>query len=198
MKLVIEFFDLHFMAIIEQKKAARIERFFCNIRRMRIRAKFNEYIFKMRGFSMSMEKLPRGIALFILSYLPKKDILTTVSCLGIRYRSLANDPYLWRQICFFASKDQVNPFQGHYFSSLVMRSSQLKVLSLRYCQHVNEDTMTIIADHANPFYLKELYLDGCEQINDAALSQLTKDRSGGLHQIPDLHKYRISELVVQQ
>ena len=104
-KLVIEFFDLHFMAIIEQKKAARIERFFCNIRRMRIRAKFNEYIFKMRGFSMSMEKLPRGVALFILSYLPKKDILTTVSCLGIRYRSLANDPYLWRQICFFASKD---------------------------------------------------------------------------------------------
>ena len=58
--------------------------------------------------------------------------------------------------------------------------------------------MTIIADHANPFYLKELYLDGCEQINDAALIQLTKPRSGGLHQIPDLNKFKISDLVVQQ
>ena len=37
-KLVIEFFELHFMAIIERKKAMRIERFFCNIRRMRIRS----------------------------------------------------------------------------------------------------------------------------------------------------------------
>ena len=159
---MIEFFDLHYMAIIEQKKAMRIERFLCNIRRMRIRAKFNEYIFKMRGFSMSMEKLPRGVALLILSYLPKKDLLTTVSCLGVRYRSLSYDPYLWRKISFFPIKDQVNPFLGHYFTSLVVRSTQLKVLSLRYCQHVNEDMMTIIADHANPFYLKELYLDGCE------------------------------------
>ena len=32
-KLVIEFFELHYMAIIERKKAMRIEQFFCNIRR---------------------------------------------------------------------------------------------------------------------------------------------------------------------
>jgi len=134
----------------------------------------------------------------ILSYLTKKDTLTTVSCLGVRYRSLARDPSLWRQISLFASKDQINPFQGQYFTFLVNYSTQLKVLSLRYCQHVNEDTMAIIADHANPFYLKELYLDGCEQINDAALIQLTKPRSGGVHPLPDLHKYKISDLVVQQ
>ena len=59
---------------------------------------------------MSMEKLPRGVALLILSYLPKKDLLTTVSCLGVRYRSLSYDPYLWRKISFFPIKDQVNPF----------------------------------------------------------------------------------------
>ena len=43
---MIEFFELHFMAIIERKKAMRIERFFCNIRRQKIRATFNEYIYK--------------------------------------------------------------------------------------------------------------------------------------------------------
>lgn len=67
-------------------------------------------------------------------------------------------------------KDQANPFRGPFFKVLVQRSDQLKVLSLRYCQFISEETMRIIADHANPFYLKELYLDGCEPINDMALT----------------------------
>ena len=58
--------------------------------------------------------------------------------------------------------------------------------------------MAIIADHANPFYLKELYLDGCEQINDAALIKLTRPRSDGVYKLPDLEKYRIGDLVVKQ
>ena len=97
-KLVIEFFELHYMAIIEQKKAARIERFFCNIRRMRIRAKFNQYICKMLGLTMTIQKLPRGVALFMLGYLKKKEILSTVSGLGKRWKSFAYDPSLWRTV----------------------------------------------------------------------------------------------------
>ena len=46
-KLVIEFFELHYMAIIERKKALRIERFFCNVRRMQVRTKFNDLIFRL-------------------------------------------------------------------------------------------------------------------------------------------------------
>ena len=88
-KLVIEFFELHFMAIIERKKAIRIERFFCNIRRQKIRATFNEYIYKTQGFSMSMEKLPRGVSLKILGYLSKRENLSIVSGLSKRYRNLA-------------------------------------------------------------------------------------------------------------
>jgi hypothetical protein len=30
--------------------------------------------------------------------------------------------------------------------------------------------MQVIAEEANPFYLRELYLDGCEKINDIAIS----------------------------
>lgn len=77
------------MAIIERKKAMRIERFFCNIRRQKIRAKFNEYIYKSQGFSMSMEKLPRGISLKILGYLSKRENLSIITGLSRRYKNLA-------------------------------------------------------------------------------------------------------------
>lgn len=69
------------------------------------------------------------------------------------------------------------------------------MLSLRYCEHVDEDTVQVIADHANPFFLKELYLDGCENICDKALIKLTKPRATGLYPAPVLQNYRISELI---
>jgi len=69
------------------------------------------------------------------------------------------------------------------------------VLSLRYCEHVDEDTVQVIADHANPFFLKELYLDGCENICDKALIKLTKPRASGLYQAPDLKNYSLKELM---
>jgi hypothetical protein len=40
------------------------------------------------------------------------------------------------------------------------------VLSLKFCPNVSGDTLAIIAEEANPFYLRELYLDGCDKIND--------------------------------
>jgi hypothetical protein len=32
--------------------------------------------------------------------------------------------------------------------------------------NVSGDTLALIAEEANPFFLRELYLDGCEKIND--------------------------------
>lgn len=86
------------MAIIERKKALRIERFFCNIRRQKIRSLFNQYIFKMHGYSMNFDKLPRGVALFILRYLSRRENLSVVAGLSHRYRSLARDPCMLRSI----------------------------------------------------------------------------------------------------
>lgn len=97
-KLVIEFFELHYMAIIERRKALRIERFFCNVRRQRIRATFNAYIYKIQGISMRFDKVPRGISLMILSYLTKLESMSLVAGLSRRYRSLARDPALWRSM----------------------------------------------------------------------------------------------------
>ena len=58
--------------------------------------------------------------------------------------------------------------------------------------------MAIIADHANPFYLKELYLDGCEQINDAALTKLTKPRADGLYTNIDFERQKLNHSILKQ
>lgn len=57
--------------------------------------------------------------------------------------------------------------------------------------------MEVISQNANPFFLKELYLDGCENINDDALYRMTKPRTHP-HVQPDLKKYKISDLLVSQ
>ncbi len=51
------------------------------------------------------------------------------------------------------------------------------MLSLRFCSSIDESVTEIIGTHASPFHLRELYLDGCEKINDAALLKLTKPKS---------------------
>lgn len=71
------------------------------------------------------------------------------------------------------------------------------MLSLRYCQYVNGETMEVISEHANPFFLKELYLDGCENINDDALYKLTKPRRQA-YQKPDLAKYQLNQLFLSE
>lgn len=70
------------------------------------------------------------------------------------------------------------------FRDLLASSNQLRVLSLRYCQFAGDEVMLMIAEHVNPFSLKELYLDGCEAINDDALFKLTKQRE--LSRLPAL------------
>jgi hypothetical protein len=58
------------------------------------------------------------------------------------------------------------------------------VLSLKFCPNVSGETLTIIAEEANPFFLRELYLDGCDKINDHALANLTLKRQRDI-ELPD-------------
>jgi hypothetical protein len=93
-------------------------------------------------------------------------------------------PCLWRDISIF-SRLTIN---ANRFCSLVHRSSQLRILCLKFCPNVTGETLTIIADEANPFYLRELYLDGCDKINDHALANLTMSVQREI-EIPDLEQY---------
>lgn len=47
---------------------------------------------------------------------------------------------------------------------LLKRAGHLQVLSLKFCPHVTNSTLTLISDLANPFFFRELYLDGCDKI----------------------------------
>lgn len=53
--------------------------------------------------------------------------------------------------------------------------------------------MELISENANPFFLKELYLDGCEHVNDMALIKLTKPRSKPMKR-PSRDNYRYNTL----
>ena len=125
--------------------------------------------------------------------------MTQYSALSRKHRRLGQNPALWRGISLqeiHQRDDHFNPFEPeHLIANMLQRSCQLRVLSLRYCQHVTQDTMTIIADNCNPFFLKELYLDGCENVNDMALINLVKPRTRGPFLEPDQGTYRFSELL---
>ncbi|CDW83611.1 UNKNOWN [Stylonychia lemnae] len=66
------------------------------------------------------------------------------------------------------------------------RSSQLIVLGLKFCPQISGETLGLIAEWANPFYLKELYLDGCDKINDQAMMNLVKKRVNNQFRMPDI------------
>ena len=55
---------------------------------------------------------------------------------------------------------------------MLSTSTQLKILSLKYCKYVNKDILIILNQVCNPFTLQELYLDGCEEISDESLECL--------------------------
>jgi hypothetical protein len=53
----------------ENKSALRIENFFCNIRRMKIKGKFLKLVYMQQGFDCTMEKLPLDLKKLIFSFL---------------------------------------------------------------------------------------------------------------------------------
>ena len=52
------------------------------------------------------------------------------------------------------------------------------VLSLKFCPHIDGENLKTIANYANPFYLRELYLDGCDRILDSGIEFLVQKRYG--------------------
>ena len=112
----------------------------------------------------------------IFGYLGQKQLLTVCNRVSKSMYQSATHPSLWRKIQIIASKESEMLFRDKQFRWHIERSSQLRVLSFRYSQHVNDETLEIIAMCANPFFLRELYLDGCEKVNDEAMLKLVRPR----------------------
>lgn len=56
--------------------------------------------------------------------------------------------------------------------TICQRAWSLSVIDLRYCQNVDASTLMSISQCCNPQCLKELHLDGCEKVDDVALTNL--------------------------
>jgi len=48
----------------------------------------------------------------------------------------------------------------------------LRVISLKYLPFLNKDIIELLNNNCNPFCLRELYLDGCENLGDEAFDCL--------------------------
>ena len=55
---VVEFFEILQLIELERKSAVKIEAFFCNLKKAKLRKKFNKMIFKLRGYRNSGEMIP--------------------------------------------------------------------------------------------------------------------------------------------
>ena len=56
-------------------------------------------------------------------------------------------------------------------------ATHLKIISLKHCSTFNREVLNILNNNCNPFVLSELYLDGCEGVNDQCFDclMLTKE-----------------------
>jgi hypothetical protein len=63
-----------------------------------------------------------------------------------------------------------------FISKVLKNAEQVIVINFKFCSLVDEKVCDVIGQHANSLTLRELYLDGCEKINDAALIKLAKPR----------------------
>ena len=56
-------------------------------------------------------------------------------------------------------------------------ATHLKIISLKHCSTFNREVLNILNNNCNPFVLSELYLDGCEDVNDQCFDclMLTKE-----------------------
>jgi len=63
------------------------------------------------------------------------------------------------------------------FTKFINMATHLKVISLKHCSTFNREVLNILNNNCNPFVLSELYLDGCEGVNDQCFDclMLTKE-----------------------
>lgn len=121
--VIIEFFGLRRMINTEKQRALQIERFFVNIRLMHVKKKFLKLIYLARGYNRKIGNVPISIATNIFKFLTQKELLIKASRLSTQYRHVAHQPYLWRKISLFATKDSFDVMKDARLASLIKVST---------------------------------------------------------------------------
>lgn len=132
-------------------------------------------IYKLKDMATNIMNLPDVCLILIFEYFESKEQFKyNLVCRSFRRNLMA--PQLRKEICINNNTTIFEKqFQKEYFKNLVLSSSKLRILSLKFVTHLNsanKDILNIINMSCNPFTLEELYLDGCEGINDEAFDCL--------------------------
>jgi hypothetical protein len=123
---------------------------------------------KQLGYTSNLQDLPNELLIYLSRYLNIKDLFN-LTLVNKRFRDNTEQPILWTTINLFQSKIKI---EHCIFEKLCFKAHKLRQIDLRYCQFINSEAMHAISQNCNPEYLEELYLDGCENIEDVSLISL--------------------------
>jgi hypothetical protein len=159
------------MDTIEQKqqKAARLlQRKFRVFRMITQQRQKAHQTFVEKGYVEKLEDLPNQLLIYIFSYFNIKDMFR-VALVNRRWNQITEQPILWTHLNLFQSKIKIEKVR---FQAICAKAWRLSTVDLRYCQFINSESLHAISQNCNPDNFKELYLDGCENIDDFALLML--------------------------
>ena len=152
----------------EQESALKIQQTFADWKKEKARKEKRALEFQKKGWVVNLEEIPDELVLNVLGYL-SLDQLCRISRVNKRWNGLSKKPILWTTLNLFEGGYSMSP---QHFEKICIRSWQLVNLDLRFCNEINKYTLHAIAMNCNPLALKELYLDGCENVDDDALKSL--------------------------
>jgi hypothetical protein len=153
----------------------KIEKFMKNCKKVLIKEKFQQMIYKLRDMATNIMNLPDVCLINIFIYFESKEqfkynLVCKSFSKNLMVPQLRKEIHINNNTTIFEKQ-----VQKEYFKNLVLTSSKLRILSLKFVSHLNnanKDILNIINMSCNPFTLEELYLDGCEGINDEAFDCL--------------------------
>jgi hypothetical protein len=122
-------------------------------------------------------ELPDHILILIMEYFSFQEKFKYHTLNKELSRAL-HTPFLYEKL-MIKSKNTI--FQSinacEKFTKFINMATHLKIISLKHCSTFNREVLNILNNNCNPFVLSELYLDGCEGVNDQCFDclMLTKE-----------------------
>lgn len=168
--IIDEFFSITEAFERENLMANRIKSAYKRLKQRRCLRQFHKAVYQSIGYTVEMTSLPNDLLLYILSFLEKRE-LYTVCQLSRDFNELAFDQSLWKS--YQLRNQKKNYGITKVLPKILNKLTNLQVLNFSFCASIDEQAIAKIAPFVNKGTLKELYLDGCEKINDSALSVLT-------------------------
>ena len=96
---IIKFFDIKTLMENEKKSALRIEKFLINCKKILIKNKFQQMIYKLRNMVTNMQDLPSHILVSMFEFFDMKEKFK-YSQISKEIRECSKSAYLWKEVTF--------------------------------------------------------------------------------------------------